>query len=251
MDSHPNATQKEVISHFLPSFPHLNQTSISRIKKDKSKILATVASNPSQSFSKRKHAVKFPALEEALRIWFLQCQSRNTTVNGAILKAKAKKFADDLGIPADSQLSFSNGWLDQFRQRHMIKHYRFHGKAASVPHSDVSQAKAKVHQDISGYAPQDIYNFDEGSLNYRMPPDKGLAATAMSGIMADKQRITLGFITNADGSDIQPPLFIGHARKPRCFNGKEGKELGFQYFWNSKAWMTASIFQMYVCMQVS
>ena len=78
-----------------------------------------------------------------------------------------------------------------------------------------------------------------------MPPDKTLATQQLSGGKGDKTRISLGLMTNADGSDIRKPLFIGHARKPRCFQKQEGPKLGFYYFWNKKAWMTGSVFKVY------
>ena len=50
------------------------------------------------------------------------------------------------------------------------------------------------------------------------------------------------FTANADGSEILDPLIIGHAQRPRCFKRKSGKALGFDYWWNKKAWMAGSIF---------
>jgi hypothetical protein len=48
---------------------------------------------------------------------------------------------------------------------------------------------------------------------------------------------------NADGTDKLPPLFIGHAKSPRCFQRKNGEQLGFLYRNNKKAWMTGVFFQ--------
>ena len=76
-----------------------------------------------------------------------------------------------------------------------------------------------------------------------MPPDRGLATQQMSGVKGDKTRITLGFTVNADGTDIRPPFIIGHAHKPQCFERKDGSDLGFDYHWNKKAWMTGVLFQ--------
>jgi hypothetical protein len=39
---------------------------------------------------------------------------------------------------------------------------------------------------------------------------------------------------NADGSETLPSFFIGHAKKPRCFERKTGKQLGFYYRSNKK-----------------
>ena len=105
-------------------------------------------------------------------------------------------------------------------------------------------AKSRIQELLKDYKPCDIYNMDETGLCYRRPPDKGLATKQMSGVKGDKTRITLAFTVNADGSDIRKPLFIGRARRPHCFRKKDGTALGFDYYWNTKAWMTGSIFQM-------
>ena len=44
---------------------------------------------------------------------------------------KAKQFGKKLGI-IDEQITFSNGWLQKFKNRHQIKKYKLHGEAASV-----------------------------------------------------------------------------------------------------------------------
>ena len=96
------------------------------------------------------------------------------------------------------------------------------------------------------YSPECIYNMDETGLYYWMPPDKGLAASQQSGVKADKTRFTIGFTANADGSDRRRPFFIAKAWKPCCFKKKEGKALGFEYYWNKSAWMMESVFQRFV-----
>ncbi|KIO21035.1 hypothetical protein M407DRAFT_40793, partial [Tulasnella calospora MUT 4182] len=138
------------------------------------------------------------------------------------------RFAELEGIDSEQFLSLSNGWLDSFKQRHGLKQYRFHGEAGST------------------YPLRNILNMDEMGLNDHIPPDHGLATAQHAGKKVDKHRLTYALTTNADGSEVFPPLIIGHAQRPRCFQKKSGKELGFDYWWNKKAWMTGSIFQGYL-----
>ena len=79
-----------------------------------------------------------------------------------------------------------------------------------------------------------------------MPPDRSLATKQMSGEKKNKTRLTLVFIVNSTGSHLVKAIFIGHAKGPRCFNKKSGEAHGFEYYWNKKAWMTGSIFPLYV-----
>ena len=78
-----------------------------------------------------------------------------------------------------------------------------------------------------------------------MPPDRGLATVRRSGTKGNKSRLTYLFCVNGDGSDKRQPFVIGHSARPRCFNKKNGADLGFDYAWNSKTWMTRSLFHSY------
>lgn len=90
----------------------------------------------------------------------------------------------------------------------------------------------------------DIFNFDETGLFWRKVPTKTLATERMSGTKVDKHRISVGVMTNADGTEKLPLLFISHAKRPRCFKKKDAPEHGFhEYYWNKKAWMTGGIFK--------
>ena len=59
--------------------------------------------------------------------------------------------------------------------------------------------------------------------------------------------MTYAFTSNADGSKKLPPFIIGKAAKPRAFNKKSGTQLGFYYRNNAKAWMTASLYEEWIC----
>lgn len=76
-----------------------------------------------------------------------------------------------------------------------------------------------------------------------MPPDRGLADKASAGVKGKKTRLTYAFTANADGTEKLPAFVIGKAKKPRCFLGKTGEQLGFRYRNNAKAWMTAHLYQ--------
>ena len=84
---------------------------------------------------------------------------------------------------------------------------------------------------------------DEGGLLGFNVPDRGMATVTLSGVKKSKQRITILFGCNADGSEKLPLFFIGKAAKPRCFRKKTGTELGFHYRNNKKAWMTMVLFE--------
>ena len=59
-----------------------------------------------------------------------------------------------------------------------------------------------------------------------------------------KERVTLLFCSNMDGSEKLKPIFIANAENPRCFNHKRIKKqnLPVNYYSNKSAWMTSEIF---------
>ena len=67
----------------------------------------------------------------------------------------------------------------------------------------------------------------------------------MAGKKKEKFSITLGFACNADGSEKLPVMYIGKAKKPRCFGKETTEQRGFYYRNNKKAWMTSALFEEY------
>jgi hypothetical protein len=68
----------------------------------------------------------------------------------------------------------------------------------------------------------------------------------MPGVKLDKKFLTYVLCANMDGSDKRPPLIIGQAKQPRCFDKCSACEVDFYYFWNTKAWMVYSIWQHFL-----
>ncbi|KAI9057990.1 DDE-domain-containing protein [Trametes sanguinea] len=158
-------------------------------------------------------------------LWLVTVLSSNILLSGEILRQKWKSFADRCGIPADKQLSLSNGWLEKFKVRHGLREFKRHGEAASANTQTVEDERLRIQ---------------------KLPPDRGLSDKATAGVKGKKTRLTYAFTTNATGSDRLPPLIIGKYQKPRAFEGRTGKQLGFQYRHNAKAWMTTVLYREWI-----
>jgi hypothetical protein len=53
-----------------------------------------------------------------------------------------------------------------------------------------------------------------------------------------KDRLTVGITWNATGEDFWKPVFIGRAKRPRCFGRHWSRaDIGGLYYYNTKAWM--------------
>lgn len=79
--------------------------------------------------------------------------------------------------------------------------------------------KTEFEDLIQGYTKDQIFNADETGLNFKMLPNKSLAAKAeMSapGHKLSKERITVLACSNASGSFCLPLMCIGKSKKPRA-----------------------------------
>jgi len=238
--NHPGASQSDAAAHFKLQFPTLNQSTISRIICNRAELIERGKDLTQLSF-KRPRQVEHPELDEALKAWCLQTLGRGIKLSSDLIRAKAVKFQNLLGIPVNEMLTFSGGWLEKFKSRLGLKEHKLHGEAGSVSSDSVERALIRLRKITDEYPLWNIFNFDETGLFYRMPPDRGLVQKITSGLKGDKTRITYGLMANADGSEKWDPLIIGKYRKPRAFQNKDGRDLGYDYYWNTKAWMTAII----------
>ncbi|KAE9159318.1 hypothetical protein PF005_g32083 [Phytophthora fragariae] len=185
--------------------------------------------------------VSSPQLEKRLAAWIMDMERRNICLSRELVTMKARELQAHLCDAWD--LNFSDGWLTAFMRRHKLRHRVLHGEAASVDPEVVRKDLQEIQQVTDLFAPHDIFNMDETGLCYATAPTRSICSKKMRGVKKKKTRITLAMTANADGTDALPILYLGHAKKPRCFNKKFAKDLGFDYKADKKAWMTRVIFQ--------
>ncbi|KDQ18967.1 hypothetical protein BOTBODRAFT_98136, partial [Botryobasidium botryosum FD-172 SS1] len=244
--ANPALTQSQVATHFRArGFSTITPATVSRIVADGA-IYRERAKDPTQFSFKRPRKVAFPEVEAALSLWVATSDRRHLTISGDLIREKARRFAALFGIPPDDFLSLSNGWLESFKVRHGLRDVRYYGEAGSVDQAQLALEIPRLQEIISKYARRDVFNWDESGLYYRARPTRGLAMSSHPGFKVDKTRITVAFLANATGSEMPQPLIIGKARRPRAFKKRDGTQLGFDYWWNTKAWMTSSIFSSWL-----
>jgi hypothetical protein len=191
---------------------------------------------------KKKRIVKLPVLDNALAEWVLQCQERGVALNWQIVRRKATSFADQLNVPETDRPAFTDGWLEKFLGRHGLKTVKYSGERGSADVDAFNLELPAFQKLISEYKPSDVFNMDETGLFYCMAPDRTIASRQVGGYKKDKTRITIALTANADGSEKLELFFIGHFQKPRAFKKQSGEQLGINYRWNKKAWMTGLLF---------
>lgn len=93
----------------------------------------------------------------------------------------------------------------------------------------------------SKHTSRHTFNADETGLFFKCLPDRTLTFKneKCHGGKLSKERITLLFAVNMDGSEKLRPLLIGKSAKRRCF--KNVKSLPVTYRNNRKSWMTTEL----------
>ncbi|CAH0726455.1 unnamed protein product, partial [Brenthis ino] len=173
--------------------------------------------------------------------WFNNQRQNNVPISGPIVKAKAEKFANQLGI---IDFKASEGWLGKFKHRHQITYGKMNGEAWDVDMNVTNNWISTVWPNLKmKYSPEDIFNADETGLFFKLTPDKTLKFKGEKcvGGKLSKERITVLVAANISGTEKRKLLVIGKWKNPRCF--KNIKQLPVTYKANKSAWMTSQIFE--------
>ena len=140
-------------------------------------------------------------------------------------------------------MKFSNGWLFSFKKRNGFKRFKSHGESASTNVNIIAQELPILREELSHYHLNDIWNADEFGLFYSMAPDTAIGPGPVPGQKKKKDQLTFLACGNADGTEMLPTIVIGKSKKPKCFDGKEASDHGFNYYYNNKkGWMNQVIF---------
>ncbi|XP_061704502.1 tigger transposable element-derived protein 4-like [Cydia pomonella] len=173
--------------------------------------------------------------------WFNNQRQNNVPISGPIVKAKAEKFANQLGI---IDFKASEGWLGKFKHRHQITYGKMNGEARDVDMNVTNNWISTVWPKLKiKYSPEDIFNADETGLFCKLTPDKTLKFKGEKcvGGKLSKERITVLVAANMSGTEKRKLLVIGKSKNPRGF--KNIKQLPVTYKANKSAWMTSQIFE--------
>ncbi|XP_033755738.1 tigger transposable element-derived protein 6-like [Pecten maximus] len=188
---------------------------------------------------KRHRSAQHTDMESALFVWFTNTRAQNIPVTDEILKIKAKRFGDELGI---TDFQYSNGWLLRFKTRHEIASKIISGESAGIDKKLIDDGRSKAIEAMESYDLDNVFNVDETGLYYKMLPDRSLCtADSTKGIKKSKDRVTVSLCCNATGTIKLKPFVIGKSRTPRCFKNFSVK-LYCDYAHNKKAWMNSILF---------
>ena len=161
------------------------QSTVSRIVKMRTKLEASPSTN-----SKPLRKPLSSRFDETLAVGISDCASGNIALSDNIIKQKAESLwglitNDDTGPEVYS----SNGWLKKFWKRHGFRRVSYHGEQASAAFAEAERALPLIKTMLDGYNLDEIYNAHKISLQYRLAPNKTIAATQLSGPKKKRQEL--------------------------------------------------------------
>ena len=212
-------------------------------EEEKRKIITAFQNNIKSSKRKRLRGSKYQDIDESLFEWMKKARLNNVPINGPILMKKADDFAVLLN---NQEFHANNGWLERFKQRFNITYNSLNGESAKVSeYAKETWINSVLPSLIEGYEKNDIFNVDETGLFFKLKPNKTMSISGEKcfGGERSKERITILFCCNSDGSEKLKPIVIGKSKNPTCFKGINKSNLGVTYRFNGNAWMNEDIFQ--------
>jgi hypothetical protein len=103
-------------------------------------------------------------LDKAVYKWFVKVRDEGLPVNGPILKEKAIKYAEELGIENFKLQSIkcrTNGWFERWKGRHEISFKTVSGGSRSCTEEmTASWEESTLPTILSNYELRDIYKAD-------------------------------------------------------------------------------------------
>ncbi|XP_006860996.1 PREDICTED: tigger transposable element-derived protein 3 [Chrysochloris asiatica] len=206
-------SQSEVARRFQVSQPQ-----ISRICKNKDKLLADWCSGTANRERKRKRESKYSGIDEALLCWYHIARAKAWDVTGPMLLHKAKELADLMGqdfVP-------SIGWLVRWKRRNNVGFGARHVLSPAFsqePSPPGLLPQSPPPLSLKDFSPEDVFGCAEVPLLYRAVPGRGGAS--------DQVRVLL--CANSRGTEKRRLLVGGRQAAPRCFLGISSEALPASY----------------------
>ncbi|GES98541.1 tigger transposable element-derived protein 6-like [Rhizophagus clarus] len=160
-EANKNKKHHKVAQFFNEKNPNvkIDRSTVSKILKEKDKWKAVVSAEVSNKTFRHREA-KFSSLDHAMSLWVENAIARGVTLTDLLIKEKARVFAQAFNIQ-ESELVFSNGWLEKFKKRNNIQRYRAHREAGSAPLESLAEERMKLRRLLGRFTLDRIYNIDE------------------------------------------------------------------------------------------
>ncbi|CAI5968806.1 unnamed protein product [Closterium sp. NIES-65] len=183
----------------------------------------------------------YPELERSMARWISNAGPAGVPLTLATIRDHVATMARANGAPPTFRCSI--GWVRRALRRQGVRCMSAVGEAADQDLNAVRTTKEKLPQLLMhlGVRPRDTFNFDETALYISVLPRKTYGTGRSAGRKVPKDRLTVGFLVNADGTHAFRPLVISKAKRPHDFRPDFDPE-EYCYLRNTaKGWMTKAL----------
>ncbi|CAI5954032.1 unnamed protein product [Closterium sp. NIES-65] len=183
----------------------------------------------------------WPELEQAMARWIANAELAGVPLTLQTIRDHVATMARNMGIPPTFRCSI--GWVRRALRRQGVRCRASAGEAATADMAAVREAQAKLPQLLNylGLSPCDTFNLDETALWLSVLPRRTYSNGRIPGRKVSKERLTMAFLVNADGSHAFRPLVISKAKRPHDFRLDYDPEALCYWRHNAKGWMTAPL----------
>ncbi|CAI5484236.1 unnamed protein product [Closterium sp. Yama58-4] len=206
----------------------LDRSTIGRVLKGSERWAATTTNNNIVRVRGGAHS----ELERAMARWIANAGTLATIHDHVVTMARG------MVLPATFRCSI--GRVRRALRRQGVRCLSAVGEAADQDMAAVRTTREKLPQLLMhrSVRARDVYNFDETALYISVLPRKTYGNGRVAGRKVPKDRLTVGFLVNVDGSHSFRPLVISKAKCPHDF--RPDYDLDEVCYWRNtaKGWMT-------------
>ncbi|CAI5983532.1 unnamed protein product [Closterium sp. NIES-65] len=194
----------------------------------------------------RRRGGAWPELEQAMARWIANAGPAGVPLTVQTIRDHVATMARNMGIPPTFRCSI--GWVRRALRRQGVRCRAAQGEAASADMAAVRDAREKLPQLLThlGVTPRDTFNLDETALWLSVLPRRTYSNGRIPGRKVSKDRLTVAFLVNADGSHVFRPLVISKAKRPHDFRPDYDPEALCYWRHNAKGWMTSPLFTHFI-----
>ena len=185
---------------------------------------------------KRARTGQSRQVEAALMGLLRDVRERDAPINIPILKAKAKKFAEQLG----NKFTGSESWFGRFKKRNQLSYKFLHGEAAEADQPAKDDWVTHWSKLTEGYNLSEIWNADETDLYFPALPNQT--------IVMDREKIYAGGkkakerVTALLAVSLTEIPATNHRKKSKTSLLQGIEKLPVSYAANKNAWMRSALF---------
>ncbi|CAI7844578.1 unnamed protein product [Closterium sp. NIES-53] len=243
-EAHPHLRHEDIARWCFTRYgirPH--RTTVTKILSEDSR---WSSSSSEDADSMRVRGGAHPDLELELKKFVDQANKAGVPLMLETIRDHAKLVARELGKPPSFRCS--TGWVRRAMKRLGIRCFALSGEAAEADMHAVRTCREQMPKLLLHLAvpPRNVLNFDETGVYVSALPRRTYGRARVAGRKIAKDRLTVGFLCNADGSTFWRPLIISKSKRPVDFRPDYDPEPYCYWRSNRKGWMTKELFTHFI-----